>query len=174
MLWVKHLDADAVTEKALRDRAGTSDSTIEVRIRALDKWDIESIPAGSRDEWGEVLSDVLNVGQNQLPPEGRVYLVASAGRQAHRWQFIALRYESYSPHRWRAPLRGGSSAEFAAASMCTCRRSLKSRGIFDSMDWTMALLPGGERLRLRPSLKWTNRVTSNLQTVQFLTSSDIP
>ena len=38
----------------------------------------------------------------------------------------------------------------------------------------MALLPGGERLRLRPSLKWTNRVTSNLQTVQFLTSSDIP
>ncbi|HAD75269.1 hypothetical protein [Microbacterium sp. UBA3394] len=78
VLWVKHLDADAVTEKALRDRAGTSDSTIEVRIRALDKWDIESIPAGSRDEWGEVLSDVLNVGQNQLPPEGRVYLVASA------------------------------------------------------------------------------------------------
>ena len=58
--------------------------------------------------------------------------------------------------------------------MCTCRRSLKSRGIFDSMDWTMALLPVGERLRLRPSLKWTNRVTSNLQTVQFLTSSDIP
>lgn len=77
MLWVKHPDGTSVTEDALRDRAGVSDPTIEVRIRALDKWDIESIPAGSRDEWGQVLSDVLNVAQSQLPPDGRVYLIVS-------------------------------------------------------------------------------------------------
>ncbi len=78
VLWLKRLDAEAETEDALRDRAGVSDPTIEVRIRALDKWDIESIPAGSRDEGGDLLSHVLNVGKNQLPPDGRVYVVASA------------------------------------------------------------------------------------------------
>lgn len=77
VLWVKRLDADTVTEAVLRDRAGVADPAIEVRIQALGKWDMAVIPAGSRDEWGAVLSGVLNVGQNQLPPEGRVYLVTS-------------------------------------------------------------------------------------------------
>lgn len=62
----------------LREQAVVEDSTVEVQTKELGKRDVGVIPAGSRDEWGTVLTDVLNVGNTQLPPEGRAYGVASA------------------------------------------------------------------------------------------------
>lgn len=64
-----------MAEAVLRERAGVQDSALEVRIEALGTWGIARIPAGSRDEWGMVFLQALNVGYNELPPEGRVYVV---------------------------------------------------------------------------------------------------
>jgi hypothetical protein len=76
VMWVTRGDADKVADSALRARAGVEDSRVEVKTNSLGKWDVAVIPAGSRDEWGTVLPKVLNVGSGQLPPEGRVYVVA--------------------------------------------------------------------------------------------------
>jgi hypothetical protein len=66
--------ADELADAVLRERAGV-DSGVEIRTRALSRWDTAKIPAGARDEWGSVFAEVLNVGWNQLPPEGRLYLI---------------------------------------------------------------------------------------------------
>jgi len=74
VIWVKSADAAPLTDAALRKRAGVEDSTAEVHIESLSKWDSATIPAGSRDEWGSPLPGVMNVGIGELPPEGRVFL----------------------------------------------------------------------------------------------------
>jgi hypothetical protein len=74
VLWVTRDDADGLADAVLRQRAGV-DSGVEIRTKALSGWDTAKIPAGSRDEWGTVFAEALNVGSNQLPPEGRVYLI---------------------------------------------------------------------------------------------------
>jgi len=79
VLWVTRDQVSTVADSVLRERAGGVDSSVEVRTKVLaGTWDIAMIPAGSRDEWGTVLPAVLNVGSNQLPPEGRVYVVCPA------------------------------------------------------------------------------------------------
>jgi len=75
VLWVTRTDTAPLQDAALRERAGVEDTGVEVRTEALSEWGLVAIPAGSRDEWGTVYSDVLNVGSNQLPPEGRVFVV---------------------------------------------------------------------------------------------------
>lgn len=75
VLWVTRDDVSRVADAVLRERAGLVDPGVEVRTEALGKWGIAAIPAGSRDEWGTVHREVLNVGFSQLPPEGRVYVV---------------------------------------------------------------------------------------------------
>jgi hypothetical protein len=74
VLWVTRADADDLAHGVLRERAD-ADSGVEVRTKALSGWATAKIPAGSRDEWGTVFTEALNVGSNQLPPEGRVYLI---------------------------------------------------------------------------------------------------
>ena len=74
VLWVTRDDADDLTDAVLRERAGVG-SGVEIRTKSLSGWDTAKIPAGSRDEWGTVFAEALNVGSNQLPPEGRVYLI---------------------------------------------------------------------------------------------------
>lgn len=78
VLWVRRDDADQESDAVLRERAGVNDPAVEVRTEALERWGSAVIPRGSRDEWGTVVSVVLNVGFNVLPPEGRVYLVDPA------------------------------------------------------------------------------------------------
>jgi hypothetical protein len=78
VLWVTRDDAGPVTDAVLRERAGVEDSGVEVRTEALGRWGVAMIPAGSRDEWGTVFPEVMDVGSNQLPPEGRVFVVDSA------------------------------------------------------------------------------------------------
>ncbi len=51
------------------------DSSIEVRTTVLSGWCTVTVPSGSIDEVGHKLLDVLNVWENQLPHEGRVFLV---------------------------------------------------------------------------------------------------
>lgn len=77
VLWVKGGDdVSTVPDSVLRERAGVTDSRVEVRTKMLvGRWDSAVIPAGSRDEWGTVLPVILNVGSNQLPPKGRVFVV---------------------------------------------------------------------------------------------------
>ena len=75
MIWVKRDDSDAISDNVLRERAGVEDTLVEVETRALGKWNIATIPAGARDESGTVLP-IMNVGYSQLPPDGRVFIVA--------------------------------------------------------------------------------------------------
>jgi hypothetical protein len=77
VLWVTRDDADDLAEEVLRERAGAG-SGVEVRTKVLSGWKAAQIPAGSRDELGTKLADALNVWANQLPPEGRVYLIEQA------------------------------------------------------------------------------------------------
>lgn len=77
MLWVTRADADDVAEEVLRERAG-ADSGVEVRTKALSGCDTAKIPAGSCDEWGTKCAEALNVASDQLPPEGRLYLIDEA------------------------------------------------------------------------------------------------
>lgn len=67
-------DVSTVAEAVLHERAGVVDPGVEVRTEALGKWGIAVVPAGSQDEWGTVFREVLNVGFNQLPPTGRLYV----------------------------------------------------------------------------------------------------
>jgi hypothetical protein len=67
-----------VSDHSLRERAGIEDPTVDVRTESLSTWTVSVIPARSRDEWGTLLPDTLNVGYNELPPEGRVFLTAPA------------------------------------------------------------------------------------------------
>jgi hypothetical protein len=78
VIWVKRDDVAMVSDKSLRERAGIEDLTVDVRTESISRWGVSMIPAGSRDEWGTLLPDTLNVGYNQLPPEGRVFLTAPA------------------------------------------------------------------------------------------------
>jgi hypothetical protein len=75
LIWVKREASDSLPEATLRERAGIEDPEVEVRTETPTRWAIATIPAGSRDEWGTLHSEVLNVGYGQLPPEGRLYLV---------------------------------------------------------------------------------------------------
>ncbi len=76
VLWVRCDDATSTTESELRERVGLEgDSSIEVRTTVLSGWRTATVPPGSIDEVGHKLLDVLNVWENQLPPEGRVFLV---------------------------------------------------------------------------------------------------
>jgi hypothetical protein len=77
VLWVTRDDADDLAEDVLRERAG-AEPGIEVRTEALRGWNAAKIPAGSRDESGTRLVEALHVWANQLPPEGRVYLIEQA------------------------------------------------------------------------------------------------
>lgn len=74
MLWVTRDGGDDLEDAALRERASVGVG-VEVQRKTLRGWDTAQIPAGSRDEWGTVFAEALNVGSNQLPPEGRVYLI---------------------------------------------------------------------------------------------------
>jgi hypothetical protein len=74
VLWLAREGADEVADSVLLERAGV-EPCVEIRTKALSMWDTVTIPAGSRDEWGTVFAETLSVGSNQLPPEGRVYLV---------------------------------------------------------------------------------------------------
>jgi hypothetical protein len=76
VIWVKRVDAEPLTDAAVRRRAGVEDSAVEVHIESLDKMGIATIPAGSRDEWGSMLPGVMNVGYGELPPAGRLFLAA--------------------------------------------------------------------------------------------------
>lgn len=78
VLWVTREGAEPVGDAVLRERAGVEDPDVEVLTRTLGTWSMATIPAGSRDEWGTVFHVVLNVGPNELPPEGRVFVVAPA------------------------------------------------------------------------------------------------
>lgn len=78
VLWVTHEDADDVTDAVLRQRAGVENSLVEVRTERLGRWNLSTVPAGSRDEWGDVMREVLSIGPNQVPPEGRVFVVDMA------------------------------------------------------------------------------------------------
>ncbi|ONI67067.1 hypothetical protein BWI15_28225 [Kribbella sp. ALI-6-A] len=78
VLWVTRDDAGPVADAVLRERAGVEDSGVEVRTEALGRWGVAVIPAGSQDEWGTVFPVVMDVGFNQLPPEGRVFVVDPA------------------------------------------------------------------------------------------------
>jgi hypothetical protein len=78
VLWVTRDDAAAVGDALLRERAGVEDSAVEVHTKALRKSDVATVPAGSRDERGTVFPEIINVGYNQLPPEGRVYVARQA------------------------------------------------------------------------------------------------
>lgn len=75
VLWVKRDDATLATESELRERVGVDDDSVEVRTDVLTGWHMAAVPPGSVDEVGRELIDVLNIGENQLPPEGRVFLV---------------------------------------------------------------------------------------------------
>ena len=75
ILWVTRDDAGTVADVVLREQAGVEDSAVEVRTESLGKWDVAMLPAGSRDEWGSTFPEVMNVWWNQLPPEGRVYVI---------------------------------------------------------------------------------------------------
>lgn len=75
VLWVKRDDAGDIADPALRERAGVEDPNVEVHTRTLGRWGNAEIPAGSQDESGTVFPEPLNVGPNELPPEGRVYLI---------------------------------------------------------------------------------------------------
>ena len=72
VLWVKREDAELLSDEVLRERAGLEGSGVEVRTEALSGWRIAVVPAGSREESGAEFSEPLNVGVNELPPEGRV------------------------------------------------------------------------------------------------------
>ena len=74
VIWVTRDDASEVGDAALRERAGLEDSAVRVHTKRLRRGGVESLPRGSRDEWGTRFSEVLNVGYNQLPPEGQVYV----------------------------------------------------------------------------------------------------
>lgn len=74
VLWVKRADATLATESELRERVGVDDDSVEVRTSVLSDWSMAAVPPGSVDEVGRKLLDVLNIGENQLPPEGRVFL----------------------------------------------------------------------------------------------------
>lgn len=76
VVWVKRIEVEMAPEALLRKRAGVEDTSAEVRVESLDRWGLAVIPAGSKDEWGATLSEQLNVGYGELPPEGRVYLVS--------------------------------------------------------------------------------------------------
>lgn len=75
VLWVTRDDSGEVADAELRERAGVEDPDVEVRTKPLGSWGNAEIPAGSRDEWGTVFPGILNVGPNELPPGGRVYVV---------------------------------------------------------------------------------------------------
>lgn len=75
VLWVKSDDATLATESELRERVGVDDGSVEVRTEVLSGWRMAAVPPGSVDEVGRKLIDVLNIGEDQLPPEGRVFLV---------------------------------------------------------------------------------------------------
>jgi hypothetical protein len=75
VLWVTHEATDDVTDAVLRQRAGVENSLVEVRTERLGRWNLSTVPAGSRDEWGDVVREVLSIGPNQVPPEGRVFVV---------------------------------------------------------------------------------------------------
>jgi hypothetical protein len=46
-----------------------------VHTEAQGRWGVAVIPAGSWDEWGTVFPEVIDVGPNQLPPDGRVFVI---------------------------------------------------------------------------------------------------
>jgi hypothetical protein len=73
-IWVKRDDSPILPESVLRLRAGIDDATVVVETTAVGKWGVVTIPAGSRDEFGSVLS-LMNVGHEVLPPEGRIFLL---------------------------------------------------------------------------------------------------
>lgn len=76
VLWVKRDDATSTNESELRERVGLEgDSSIEVRTTVLSDSRTATVPPGSIDEVGRKLLGVLNIWENQLPPEGRVFLV---------------------------------------------------------------------------------------------------
>jgi hypothetical protein len=77
VLWVRRDEVDQLNDTLLRHRAGV-DSDVDVRTKVLSGWVMAKIPAGSRDEWGTVYTEVLNVSANELPPEGRVFLIDEA------------------------------------------------------------------------------------------------
>lgn len=78
VVWVKRVEVEMAPATLLRERAGIEDTSAEVLVESLDRWGLAVIPAGSEDEWGAVLSEQLNVGYAELPPEGRVYLVSAS------------------------------------------------------------------------------------------------
>ena len=75
VLWVARHDAPETPAAELRERAGVDDTTMEVRVERLTQWTPAVIPAGSRDEWGDEVPVLLNVWANQLPPEGRIFVI---------------------------------------------------------------------------------------------------
>ncbi|GAA1437943.1 hypothetical protein GCM10009616_40590 [Microlunatus lacustris] len=76
VLWVTRDDAVAIEDALLRERAGLGGTAAKVHTKTLGRSGVEPVPAGSRDEWGTILSTVLNVGYGELPPQGRVYVVS--------------------------------------------------------------------------------------------------
>lgn len=77
VLWVATESAPDLPEPELRRRSGLEEPGVEVRVERLGSWDSVEIPPGSRDEWGDVVRERLNVWANQLPPEGRIFVIAA-------------------------------------------------------------------------------------------------
>lgn len=74
VLWVKLEQSDVIPNAELRWRVGVVDPTVVVEICSIGRWEIAGIPAGARDESGQILPH-MSIGHSELPPHGRVYLV---------------------------------------------------------------------------------------------------
>ena len=75
VIWVAREDADAIEDLVLAIRAGIEVPGVEVQVQRLGRWNVAAIPKGATDETGRRMSQVLNIGYGELPPEGRVFLV---------------------------------------------------------------------------------------------------
>lgn len=76
ILWIVPEDSSPSPDAALQRRAGIEDPCVEVRTERLSGWAHATIPAGSRDEWGDLVLGAMNIAANQLPPKGRIFVVA--------------------------------------------------------------------------------------------------